>query len=70
MILLVEDNDEDYLAFERALANADVQRPVHRCHSGDDPVPTRTIRKSASDGRRSHSRSGSLAMSDSESIGW
>ncbi len=38
MILLVEDNDEDYLAFERALANADVQRPVHRCHSGDEAL--------------------------------
>lgn len=38
MILLVEDNDEDHVAFERALAHADAQRPVHRCHSGDEAL--------------------------------
>lgn len=38
MILLVEDNDEDHMAFERALASSDAQRPVHRCHSGDEAL--------------------------------
>lgn len=38
MILLVEDNDEDHVAFQRALAHTDAQRSVHRCHNGDDAL--------------------------------
>lgn len=38
MILLVEDNDEDHVAFERALADAEVQRPLHRCKNGDEAL--------------------------------
>lgn len=38
MILLVEDNDEDHVTFERVLAQTGVQRPVHRCTSGDEAL--------------------------------
>lgn len=38
MILLVEDNDEDYVAFERALAGANCRERVHRCHNGDEAL--------------------------------
>ena len=38
MILLVEDNDEDYVTFERVLAQTGVPRPVHRCTGGDEAL--------------------------------
>ena len=38
MILLVEDNDEDHVAFERALAHTNASHPLHRCPSGDDAL--------------------------------
>ena len=38
MLLLVEDNDEDYVAFVRALQGAGVSHPVDRCKTGDEAL--------------------------------
>ena len=38
MILLVEDNDEDFVAFERALEHAEGHRLLRRCKSGDEAL--------------------------------
>lgn len=38
VILLIEDNDEDYVAFTRAIADGPVPRTVHRCQNGDQAL--------------------------------
>ena len=38
VILLVEDNDEDYVAFTRAVADSGVAHAVHRCQNGDQAL--------------------------------
>ena len=38
VILLVEDNDEDYVAFTRAVADSGVTHAVHRCQNGDEAL--------------------------------
>lgn len=50
MILLVEDNDEDHVAFERALAGTDSRRPLHRCTNGDAALAYLEERHAASGG--------------------
>lgn len=50
MILLVEDNDEDHVAFERALAHTNASQPLHRCASGDDALAFLERRHAASGG--------------------
>jgi hypothetical protein len=35
-ILIVEDRDEDFAAFERVMGREDVLNPVFRCTDGDD----------------------------------
>lgn len=37
-ILLVEDSDEDFLAFQRAFQHADLRYPIQRCTKGDDAL--------------------------------
>lgn len=36
LILIVEDNDEDFITFQRALLHADTQAKVERCKKGDE----------------------------------
>ncbi len=38
MLLLVEDNDEDFTASVRALKEAGVSRKIHRCTKGDEAL--------------------------------
>ena len=37
-LLLVEDNDEDYVALVRALGQAGINVPYYRCYDGDDAL--------------------------------
>ena len=38
MLLIVEDNDEDYVAFARAMQSAGIDRRIRRCASGDEAL--------------------------------
>src|SRR6185436_9480702 len=50
-LLLVEDNDEDYVALVRALGQAGINVPYYRCYDGDDALEylSQTGRYRASD---------------------
>jgi CheY-like chemotaxis protein len=37
-ILLVEDSDEDFLAFQRAFQHANMSYPIQRCTKGDEAL--------------------------------
>jgi CheY-like chemotaxis protein len=37
-ILLVEDSDEDFLAFQRAFQHANMSHPIQRCTKGDEAL--------------------------------
>ena len=37
-ILLVEDSDEDFLAFQRAFQHANMGHPIQRCTKGDEAL--------------------------------